>query len=118
MIQHHEGELRLQPSHADVIDSRYVGFARTDGPPGAHYTLKVAGWTDGSRAFLDSRGLLHLVSSDRKLPQLTLALSDRPLAGWTSDGRTFGWAYFLPQQATDDASLGAALIREFIERLR
>ena len=58
----------------------------------------------GSRAriFLDSRGMIHIVSSDKKLPQLTLVLCDGAMAGWTSDGRTFGRAYFLPDKATDE----------------
>jgi hypothetical protein len=82
------------------------------------WTLEAASWPDGSRAFIDSRGLLHLISSDRKLPQLTLVLTDQPLAGWTSDGRTFGWAYFLPDKATDTPALGTALIREFAEKVK
>jgi hypothetical protein len=118
MIRRHQDELRLVLSHGDVIDSRYVSFERWQVPAGAQFSVRAAAWKDGSRAFLDSRGLLHLVSSDRRLPQLTLALSDRPIAGWTSDGRTFGWAYFLPDKATDDASQGERLIREFDERLR
>ena len=118
LIHHLDGALRLEAGKADAVHGRHAQFARTDGAPGAHYTLKVATWADGSRAFLDSRGLLHLVSADKKLPQLTLTLSERPMAGWTSDGRTFGWAYFLPGEATDDALLGVALIRQFVERLR
>ena len=62
--------------------------------------------------------MVHIVSSDKKLPQLTLVLCDGAMAGWTSDGRTFGRAYFLPDKATDEPALGATLIREFLRRLR
>jgi hypothetical protein len=99
------------------LPPRHASFVRASAPPGVLFTLKVATWGDGSRVFLDSRGLLHFVSADKKLPQLTLVLSSRPIAGWTSDGRTFGWSYFLPNKATDDVSLGASLLREFTRRL-
>jgi len=48
----------------------------------------------GSRAWLDSRGLLHLKSSDRAIPEVTLVLRDGALAGWTAEGWTFGMDYF------------------------
>lgn len=45
-------------------------------------------WRDGSQATLDSRGLLHLRSSNPMLPEATiLAVTDFPLSWWTSDGR-------------------------------
>ena len=61
--------------------------------------LQVARWEDGSLAWLDSRGMLHLKSSDRSIPEVTLVLRDGALAGWTSEGRTFGMAYFAGETA-------------------
>ena len=34
--------------------------------------------------------MLHMRSSDRSLPEMTLVLRDGALAGWTSEGWTFG----------------------------
>jgi hypothetical protein len=38
--------------------------------------------------------MLHLQSSDRSIPEMSFVLRDGALAGWTSEGRTFGMAYF------------------------
>lgn len=54
------------------------------------YPLELAKFADGSLAWLDGRGLLHLRSSRRELPECTLVLADGPVAGWLSDGRAFG----------------------------
>ena len=54
------------------------------------YPLELAKFADGSLAWLDGRGLLHLRSSRRELPECTLVLADGPMAGWLSDGRVFG----------------------------
>lgn len=62
--------------------------------PEIGFTLKRAAWEDGSEAFLDSRGLLHLRSSDRSVPEVTIVLSDEPLGGWCSDGRLWGAQYY------------------------
>ena len=76
-------------------DKRAVAtFNPTAAPQGVGYSLQLAQWQDGSRAWLDSRGMLHLKSSDRSIPEMTLVLRDGALAGWTSEGRTFGMAYF------------------------
>ena len=61
----------------------------------------MARWKDGSLAWLDSRGMLHLKSSDRSTPEVTLVLRDGALAGWTSEGRTFGMAYFAGEAGPD-----------------
>ena len=86
--------------------------------PNTHYTLKVARWSDGSRIYLDSRGMIHLMSSDKRLPQLSFVLSNYPIAGWTSRGHAFGWQFFLPGEATTDAATAGAILRKFIQTLR
>jgi len=48
----------------DVMPN-WAAFEDTPSPPGTGYTLKVAEWSDGSRAWLDSRCLLHLKSARR-----------------------------------------------------
>jgi hypothetical protein len=90
------------------------------------YKLSVARFADGSRAWLDSRGLLHLASSDtsvlnrswrdsRGLVHLTssemsdlegtIVLTDGPLAGWLADGQVFGPEYWLDGQEPTRASV-------------
>ncbi len=114
-----DNRLQLRPCTTPRPTSRtaYIPFVRMTSPH-RRFRLDVAKWNDGSRAYLDSRGMLHLVSSDRKLPQLTLTLSNAPCAGWTSTGQTFGWSYFLFGEATTDALTAREIIREFVGRLR
>ncbi len=57
-------------------------------------SLQVAEFADGSQAFLDSRGLLHLKSGDKNLPEISLVLSSSEVAGWTSDGFVCGPSFF------------------------
>lgn len=53
-------------------------------------------WQDGSIAAIDSRGLLHLKSSNESIPQITIVLTLGGMsAAWSSDGRCCGNAYFL-----------------------
>jgi hypothetical protein len=85
--------------------SRVANFKPMGSLQGVKYELKVATWEDGSRAFLDSRGLLHLMSADRDLPEITLVLADDGVAGWSSDGRMWGETYYtgLPERKEDVA---------------
>ena len=62
------------------------------------YQLSEAVFADGSRAILDSRGMLHCQSSDRSIPEFTLMLIEGRVSGWCADGRTFGSPYFLGDQ--------------------
>jgi len=55
-------------------------------------------WADGSEAFADSRGLLHLRSADAALPELTVVLAiGRGTAAWAASGQKCGWSYFTRQ---------------------
>jgi hypothetical protein len=69
---------------------RVAGFQQINAPPDVGYELKSAEWPDGSRAILDSRGLLHLQSSNRALPELTLALYEENVAGWCDQNMVWG----------------------------
>jgi hypothetical protein len=93
-------------------------FLTIKSPPGTKFNLRYARWADGSEAWLDSRGLLHLVSSDRKLPQITLTLSNMPVAGWTSEDQTFGWNYFVDRPTATDTAVLDKLVREFVIRVQ
>ena len=56
-----------------------------------HCHLRMVEWTNGSRAFLDDRGLLHLQSASPHIPEVTLALPNgMALSAWASDGHRIG----------------------------
>ena len=96
-------------------------FRDVPAPHGVGYRLKQVKWADGSRAILDSRGMLHLQSSDAGVPETTLILNESNVSGWCSDGGTFGLAYYTdgnlsgcrpldPERAMDS-------VRQFVQRL-
>lgn len=89
--------------------------------PGQRLKVRVAQWPDGSRAYLDARGLLHLKSGDRALSELTLVLGDEgPASAWASDGRMWGKEFYTgrkPDALSPPEEL-VQLIGEFIARLR
>ncbi len=71
--------------------SRHLALKPTPAPPGVGYKLRNAVWRDGSAAFVDSRGLLHLKSAQAALPEVTIVLvTDQPAACWASDGTCCG----------------------------
>jgi hypothetical protein len=85
-------------------------------PPGI--SLQMARWPDGSRAWLDGRGLLHLQSSSPDVPQCTIVLAERMTAGWVADGRTWGDRYFLEDSPTATVTeIEQQVLRAFIDRL-
>lgn len=94
------GHLRIVRSESRHVDSlRYrQSFEPIRGPKDAGFRLSKASWPNGSEAFLDSRGLLHLRSHDPQASELSLALCHhKPLAGWASDGASTGPVHFFPQ---------------------
>jgi hypothetical protein len=94
-------------------------FKPIHGPPGVGYSLQAATWDDGSRAVLDSRGMLHLKSSDPSLPELTLVMSEGVVAGWCADGRTWGSAYFTGERSkTLPEAIFTGILKPFVARLR
>lgn len=92
--------LRRLPILPDTIVARATHFGQSRVRPGVGYDLRDARWSDGSRAVLDSRGLLHLQSSNRQIPEATLVLCDEHVAGWCSDGRKWGLKYFAGEEET------------------
>ena len=84
------------------------------------YSLRVAKWADGSRLWIDSRGLMHLQSSDQLIPEATFMLNVSGVAVWTSDGTMHGSPYYIDPSRP---SISAEQVRDliltpFIERLR
>jgi hypothetical protein len=85
-----------------------IRFAPGPGPPNVGFRLSSAAWPDGSRAVLDSRGLLHLKSSDRQVPELTFVLHPGATAGWCADGRVFGRSFFVDEDAGRSSGTGVS----------
>lgn len=88
------------------------------------YRLSEAVWPNGSRAVLDSRGLLHLQSSDESVPELSVVLAEGELTVWCSDATQFGNKYFLldDESAPKSASLRRGVfdrtVTRFVEGIR
>ncbi len=88
--------------------------------PNVGLSLIMAQWKDGSRAFIDSRGLLVLQSSDTTIPEAAFVLAESDVAVWTSHARLSGSAFFLGQSYTpDDTPQGIMekILIPFTERL-
>jgi hypothetical protein len=111
----------LQPTTV-APESKRIRFVATAGPRGTRYRLSVAEWPDGSRAYLDSRGMLHLKSADLRVPELTLVLTECPLAGWCANRGVFGPSYFSGTPDRADADLYTNIyqygMREFVLHLQ
>lgn len=97
--------------------------------PGAGWSLRVATWAGGSRAFLDGRGLLHLLPGEAHgatqgaTPEVSLVLADGPLAAWTTEGELTGPPFFTGLVGGDvprDEAARAVLARvaRFCEAIR
>jgi hypothetical protein len=107
--------LRPGPSTAEVNG---LEFIPVKSPEGTHFKLREARWPDGSRAWIDSRGLLHLRSSDPAIPEATLVLDNNDVSGWCSDGRLWGSEYYVDNRANVSArEIFEQVITPFLERL-
>ena len=113
-------DLWLRPTAMFTVDSaaRTQKFGQRVSLPNAAFYLDLATWQDGSQVYLDSRGLLHLRSSDPGIPEATLVLTDGVVTGWSADGRTWGDAYFTGHPTNSAASdIFTEVLRPFVERL-
>jgi hypothetical protein len=110
-------QLALVLKHGQVV-AQDQSFNDVQSEAVQGFSLRVARWPDGSRAWLDSRGLLHLRSSDPELPECSIVLAEGVTAGWCADGRVWGPKYF---HGRDDATPGREIheqiLRPFVERL-
>lgn len=78
-------------------------------------------WKDGSEAIIDTRGLLHLKSSDPTMPEITIVLvTGRCTACWASDGIVAGDPYFIDKNRANIMSAKEfynGYIQRFIDRI-
>ena len=115
-------DLWLRPNVMHALDSvvrnRTRTFSQRVSLPDAAFHLDLATWQDGSQMYLDSRGLLHLRSSDPGIPEATLVLADGAVTGWSADGRTWGNPYYTGHPTNSVASdIFTEVLRPFVERL-
>ncbi len=101
-----------------------VAFDDCPGPANVGYLLKLAEFPNGNKAWLDSRGLLHLKNANATYPEITLTLRDGELSGWLSTGEVFGEDYYCgrksEQRGLDRITPAAAwesAIKPFMEAL-
>jgi hypothetical protein len=81
--------------------------------------MHAATWDDGSRVFLDGRGIIHLKSADRSIPEISIAMTNTDLAAWSSDGRICGSPYLIGNDVVvTEPAYFMRLIGQFVERLR
>lgn len=83
--------------HQELRDEM-ISFEDCAGPPGVGYRLKLAQWGNGNKAWIDSRGLLHLRNAKTEYPEVSLVLRDGSLSGWLSTGEVFGEDYYCGQE--------------------
>jgi len=78
-------------------------------------------WKDGSKVVADSRGLLHLRSSDKTIPEITIVMvMGKPTACWAADGRVCGGSYFTgvdTAESRDITRFYYNYIQRFIDRI-
>lgn len=116
--------LFLRPAGQDEELSlqKTAPFEEIPGPPGVGYTLREVKWKDGSRAVLDSRGMLHLQSSDSTIPEMTLVFNEKNVSGWCSTCQIWGRDYFLDEGCPDVRKVAPEVIlpilKQFLGRLR
>ncbi|MEM7312715.1 MAG: hypothetical protein AAF497_06155 [Planctomycetota bacterium] len=90
-------QLSLVPWLRGRVDAlpQWMSFEQCQIQSMGRIKCKVATWSDGSRAMIDSRGLLHLSSADTTIPTLTLVLNEGMLSGWCSNRTIWGADYFV-----------------------
>ncbi len=97
---HYDGQRHMLLGEVECQLELVRQFQRTPLPAHLGYSLTVATWEDGSRAYYDTRGLLHLKSSDRQVPEVTIVLNDGQLSGWCSSGACCGVDSFVGDYPT------------------
>jgi hypothetical protein len=80
-------------------------------------SLRLANLPNGSKAWLDNRGLVHLKSHDPDVPQISLMLSLYEVAAWSSDGKNCGPIHFFARPHPPMPSEIFAHLMQFRARL-
>lgn len=114
-----EGVPRLQWARLDGAlpnGAIVAAFDRVASPKGARFKLKRATLPDGGTAWLDQRGFLHLKSSEKSIPEVTLCLKDGMVSAWTSAGEFVGNSYFIGDRQPDHPASVFASVSRFVAK--
>jgi len=111
--------LPIDDQHEIKTNKRLARLVFTDAPKPTQrgFTLRTAEFPDGSKVLLDSRGLLHLKSSDSDLHEISLVLADAEVVGWTSDGHVCGPAFFFDGPFTSEPAHVFGILMMFLAKL-
>lgn len=90
LINHNnENKHKKRKAWNTSVEDAHFGLANT------YIRFSKFVWDDGSEVVADSRGLLHLRSSNKTIPEITIVMiMGKPTACWAADGRVCGPAYF------------------------
>lgn len=111
-----EGKFRFVRQENDSGVTHLLPFREWKGGPEMNVSMRYAEWPDGSRAFLDECGLLHLQSSNPRTPEVSFVLAESTsLPVWASDGRKLGPPYFAGDHVSgaNDAAIIAGYVQQF-----
>jgi hypothetical protein len=116
-LESSQNQIALRTTRAKPSDcSHVVSFEEMNVDIGRK--LSVATWPGGSRAVLDSSGLLHLANSDPSIPECTIVLRDGVTSGWIANGSCWGETFFLGDNEGISARVAyESAIQRFIDRL-
>ena len=93
-------------------------FLPMDGGQRTSQVRKCGRWPGLGRAYIDRRGMLHLVSDKPDFPQISLTLVTGQCAAWTTNGKSCGPDYyFRPGPRPHDDRKIFDLLTEFCSRL-
>jgi hypothetical protein len=113
------GVLVLRPQNALISEARWKLFRPMDPSVSDQRWLSVASWPDGSVAFLDRRGLLHLRSSDGVLPEISLVLpANGQVSAWRPSGNVAGDIYYFDGNPTMSPTVVGKILDRFAAPLK
>ncbi len=113
-----DGGQAFQLAEAAVQQNAGRKFEPVSAPAHLGCGLRRVEWPGRGRAWLDSRGWLHLRSHDPAVSELSIALCyQSPLAIWCSDGAISGVAFFTGPDARTDHLRVAENFRRFMATL-
>lgn len=111
--------MRVPGEKVGEMSVRTLGEPRFHPQHGA--SLSPAEWPSGSKAWLDSRGFLHLQSADASIAEITILLAESTsLPAWTSGGLKIGPPFFVGkhQPGKHDALRVFELLEKFCASCR
>jgi hypothetical protein len=111
------GTLRISglPSTVNVLPG--VAFQEQARKTSHGCTLQTAEFSDGSKVFLDSRGLIHFKSSYPTVPEVSIVLADGEVVGWSSDGYVCGPSFFFDGPHVSDPKSVFERLMNFFRRI-